>query len=81
MASQPPAGDQLTPAAVNKYVQSGGAYCPHCRSNDALQAEGHPVHLGPEYIYQITQRMKCLSCGRQWNDLYKLITIEKEPAK
>ncbi len=49
-----------------QYAESCGVVCPACES-DNVQA-GDDIHDGGIII----QEVECLSCGSQWNDIFKL---------
>lgn len=76
MTNRPPAG-VLTKAAIDAYVQSGGAACPFCLNAEALRPLSTPQAVGSEWVYGIEIPMSCLNCGRKWAELYKLTTIEE----
>lgn len=50
----------------DEYAENHGAFCPVCQSND-IEGESFEVDA-----HSAWQRVRCLSCDAQWNDVYKL---------
>lgn len=78
MAERPPAGGEPSPKRIREYVRTGGAFCPWCGNNEALHPLDHPVHVGSEFTYPVEHHLRCLACGREWTDLYQLVTVQFE---
>lgn len=59
----------LTTDQKQAYVAAGGLHCPNCNS-DNIAAIGVEIHEAgaDRHIY-------CNSCGRNWIDRYKLVSI------
>jgi len=61
---------KLTEKKKAKYLEQGGAKCPHCNSGnlqgDSLQSDGG-------YVWQ---DIECLDCDMQWVDVYSLTDID-----
>jgi DNA-directed RNA polymerase subunit RPC12/RpoP len=53
---------------VEKYVKNEGALCPYCDSKDMeggnYEAEGDTI----------TMKVSCNNCGKEWFDIYKLVS-------
>jgi len=60
----------LTAKQRKDYVRGGAYRCPYCSSTD-ITAD----HFEGEGSYQ---PVECKSCGRRWNDIYKLVDIEDD---
>ena len=58
------------PETSNKYVAHGGVHCPYCGSEDI---EGGSVQTDNRVVWQ---PVRCLTCGRKWNDLYTIAGYE-----
>jgi transposase-like protein len=60
---------------IKKYVKNGGNFCPFCNS-DNISAD---LPLNTDYIEGgiIKQDLNCWDCGKTWNDVYKLTSIEE----
>jgi len=59
------------PVGNREYLSSGGSKCPWCGS-DEIRAEGLvEVDGAREY-----QRVACNSCGKEWDDIWKLTGYE-----
>lgn len=56
----------------DSYIKSLGSHCPYCES-DSIEAT--PNHDVDDVWY--SHEISCLSCGKLWNDLYKLTDIEE----
>lgn len=65
--------EELTRKQKQMYLKKGGVACPFCESEDI---EGGFVEIDEGYV---TQGMNCVSCGRRWNDVYKLKAVDVEP--
>lgn len=67
----PEASRSLTAEQKAKYLESGGRGCPFCGSDDIegdrIDAEGDTV----------AQRVRCLDCGKAWDDVYALSDVEE----
>lgn len=58
------------PMTPEEYVRSDGNCCPWC---DARDFEASPIEC---YDGGASQRIECLSCHREWRDLYTLTSYE-----
>jgi len=52
------------------YVVTGGVSCPFCRSKDI---EGGHIEVDAGSAWQ---PVTCSACGREWEDVYRLVDIE-----
>ena len=59
------------PMTDGEYVMHGGTHCPFC---DSAAIEGDSVEVDNGTA---TQEVVCLSCGKAWNDQYKLVGYEE----
>lgn len=55
------------PMTDGEYILHGGTHCPFCDSEDI---EGGPVEVDAGCA---TQEIDCHTCGKSWNDQYKLV--------
>jgi len=62
----------MTPNMQKKYLESKGAICPFCNSND-VEAFGFEV----EENGTASQAVHCNGCDRSWDDLYTLTGAEE----
>ena len=60
----------LTPEMVRDYVNSGGARCPFCGSDDI---EAGPLEADADSAWG---PVTCTACGREWQDVYLLGAID-----
>ncbi len=60
----------LSEETKKKYVDGKGGHCPYCNSKD-IEAYGS-VDLDGNGC---TQRVICLTCDKEWLDLYRLVDI------
>lgn len=63
----------LTVEQKKKYLESGAQHCPFCESEDisgdaTFDAEGT----------EAWQRVVCLDCSEEWQDVYKLADVETQ---
>lgn len=58
---------------VKEYMKNNGFKCPYCRNKKIRQIVGE-FHLGPDAI---GRDITCENCGRQWTDIYKLVSYEE----
>jgi len=60
----------LTTEQKDQYLSNNGAMCPFCQSDniegDTLQSDG-----------DVWQNVRCLDCGREWQDIYTLTAIDQ----
>ena len=60
----------LTSQQKAQYLSNNGAMCPFCQSDDiegdTLQSDG-----------DVWQNVRCLDCGRVWQDIYTLTAIDQ----
>ena len=54
-----------------EYIETGGTSCPFCGSGEI---EGGFVEVNGGSAHQ---KIRCLLCGEEWHDIYKLIDIER----
>ena len=69
-----PDGENMTeeerlPENIQKYVEGGGDHCPFC-GRDTLSGGDRDMDGGI-----MSQEVTCESCGKEWQDLYKLYDI------
>ena len=62
--------DKLTKIQRNKYLKGGGCQCPYCGSENI---KGRPFETDSALAWQ---PVVCLSCNKEWDDVYKLIGID-----
>lgn len=60
----------LTREQKRKYLQGGGTHCPYCGS-DQLDADGITD------MDEATERVRCLTCKKEWHDDYKIVAIRE----
>ena len=63
----------LSPVDIKLYVEDNGLRCPYCGSAHIRQ---HQADIGDGKMFQ---EITCSACGRQWLDVYKLISIDAQP--
>ena len=63
----------LPPEREAAYIAGGGVRCPFCGSDDI---SGGPVEVEAGCAWQ---NVDCLACDEQWQDLYRLASIERAP--
>lgn len=61
---------EMTKEQKESYIQSGGARCPFCGSEDL---DGHGVNIDSGTA---SQEMMCTDCGQGWFDIYTLTNVE-----
>lgn len=61
---------RLTEEQKTAYLKNYG-HCPFCRSDEI---EGGFVEIDGNTAWQ---KVTCMECGRQWNDLYHLNDVEE----
>lgn len=59
------------PASIRRYIDSNGSYRPFCDQQDIEATDSVNVDGGLGL-----QNIKCNTCGKTWNDIYKLIGYE-----
>ena len=59
----------LSKRKINNYVKNGGGYCPFCESDNISFHEITP----DDGI--CTQFVSCDDCGKDWDDIFKLVNI------
>jgi transcription elongation factor Elf1 len=68
--------DKTMPAKI-KRPMTNKEYCaqeePRCPCCGSVQIEGGSVEVNKAGAWQA---VTCLSCGKEWNDIYKLIAYE-----
>ena len=55
----------------SEYAQKGGLVCPYCESEEIEGVSGVGIEAGEAW-----QKVKCLSCGESWHDVYRLAGYE-----
>jgi hypothetical protein len=63
----------IAPVAEAAYLAAGGVHCPFCHS---AQIEGDSFEAEAGTVWQ---DVRCLDCGEEWQDLYTLTGIERQP--
>jgi hypothetical protein len=66
----PPVSRKLTAEEQAEYIKHRSGTCPWCK---------HDEIEGDSYDYEgdtVAQRIRCLHCGREWDDVYTLTGIE-----
>ena len=60
---------ELTEVQIQEYVDKNGLYCPFCGSMG--------LHTGKPEVGDsiIWQSVRCVDCGREWDDRYDLTSI------
>lgn len=61
---------EMTKEQKESYIQSGGACCPFCGSEDL---DGHGVDINSGTA---SQEVMCTDCGEGWFDVYTLTHME-----
>ena len=61
---------KLTKIQKDKYLEGGGCWCPYCGSDNI---EGHAFETDSALAWQ---PIVCLSCNKEWDDVYKLVVID-----
>jgi hypothetical protein len=64
---------------IREYMKrncKGGDFCPYCHTANVTQ-DGE-LTLDDQEIPFVYRTMKCVDCGRQWVDLFKLADILQE---
>lgn len=61
---------KLTPEKKAEYVKHRSGNCPFCGSNDIEGSDYN--HSGDS----ISQRIRCLDCAEEWDDVYQLVDID-----
>lgn len=63
----------LTDEQKAAYVRTGGADCPYCGAKNAIEGmSGFGFEDAGTW-----QAIRCLKCGKQWQDIYTLTGIEE----
>jgi len=57
-----------------KYIETGGVRCLHCRS-EYIETWGNFYLSGG---FEVSQRVVCNSCGKKWTDVYTLTDVEED---
>jgi transcriptional regulator NrdR family protein len=65
--------DKITQEDIDRYVKFGGEYCPFCKSTEVVQ-DG--VMFYDEDESKVYKGMMCLTCDREWTDVFTLSTIK-----
>jgi len=60
-----------TKAEKERYIDRMGQECPNCGSGDLEMVGG--TQSDCDYGWE---KVVCNTCGKQWNDIYKLIGFE-----
>lgn len=60
----------LTTKQKRDYIRSAGSHCPHCKSQSITAS-----HFESD-VSSAWQPVRCDDCGKEWNDVYKLVGIE-----
>lgn len=58
------------PETNKEYCEHGGVHCPYCGSEDI---DGGSIEIN---LAGAWQSITCLSCDKEWTDIYKLIAYE-----
>ena len=58
------------PDLKKKYLDSGGSICPYCESS---QIEGGSIEIDGQ---QAWQKVSCLDCEKDWDDIYNLVDVD-----
>ena len=66
--------DKLNKKQKKEYVDQGGVKCPYCGSDDI------DVSNRNEEDTEIRDGVRCLSCDKEWTDVYKIVQIIEEDA-
>jgi hypothetical protein len=55
----------------SEYTQKGGTICPYCQSEEIEGVSGVGMEAGEAW-----QTIRCLSCSKSWDDVYRLAGYE-----
>lgn len=63
----------MNESQIAEYVENRGSdiTCPECES-ESVELYGYPTQMGYHEIYQ---KMECRGCGKEWTDIYQLVSI------
>ena len=61
----------LTEEQKQEYINTSFTKCPFCKSD---QTEGSSINIDSNSAWQ---KITCLHCDKQWNDIYTLTDIEE----
>jgi len=61
----------LAPEQIERYVENNGMVCLYCGSDDL---SGSEINYGNA---ELTQEVACFGCGRQWIEIYKLVSVKE----
>ncbi len=65
--------DLISAKNVKIYIKSGGEYCPYCKSPEVEQDS---MLVYDEKTSMVYRNMACLTCFREWTDLFKLYDVK-----
>lgn len=61
----------ITKEQKEYYLKNSGLRCPFCHTDNV---DGGPIDVDFDII---SIRVKCHACGKEWQDIYKLVDIEE----
>jgi len=64
--------DEITKEKVEQYIIAGGNYCPYCRSPEVEQED---MLILDEEDTKVYRHMTCLTCIKDWTDVYFLTDV------
>ena len=62
----------LTEKQKKDYIDGDGGECPYCHSTD-IEGAGFNMEAGT-----VWQEITCAQCGKSWQDVYELTSIEED---
>jgi len=65
--------DEITKEKVEQYIKIGGNYCPYCHSSEVEQED---MLILDEEDTKIYRHMTCLTCFKDWTDVYSLADVK-----
>uniref|UniRef100_A0A6M3XPV3 Uncharacterized protein n=1 Tax=viral metagenome TaxID=1070528 RepID=A0A6M3XPV3_9ZZZZ len=66
------AKDEISKDDISRYVNFGGEYCPFCISPE-VQQDG-PLFYDEDEA-KVYRGMECLTCNRDWTDVFGLVDV------
>ena len=63
----------INQSKIRDYIDNNGNACLYCESDDIAAVGGVDVEDGVG-----TQAVKCNTCKKTWNDVYRLVNISED---
>jgi len=64
--------DKITKEEVDQYIKTGGSQCPYCHSPEVEQED---MLILDEEDTKVYRHMTCLTCIKDWTDVYFLADV------